>query len=119
MLLRESGRKSDLDFDLNVVMGAQGAVGVENEKELLLVAEAVFLEDRAELSRVRELAEPVLGAQGLVDAIGVAAAFNGITRIANATGLPLDNSTTENTVELRKATGIDDYSEQHKMALFE
>ena len=74
--------------------------------------------DRSELSKVRQQVEPILGAQGLADAIGVAAAFNGITRIANATGLPLDHATSINTIEMRQMTGIDDYCEQHKVILF-
>ena len=119
MLLRESGKKSDQVLDLNVVTRDEGRVGVENEMQLLMVAEAVCRGDAAELSQVRERVQPVLGAQGLADAIGVASAFDGITKIANATGLPLDNSTIEKTIQMREAAGINDYSEQHKVALFD
>ncbi len=119
MLLRESGKRADRILDLNVVTGAKGEVGVKHESELLAVSEAVFKGDRQELARIRDLVEPVIGAQALADAIGVASAFNGITKIANATGLPLDDTTVGKTVEMRKETGIDDYTEQHKVALFE
>jgi len=119
MLLRESGKKSDQVLDLSVITGAEGNVGIQHEAELLLVTGAVYEGDRSALAKVRQQVEPILGAQGLADAIGVASAFNGITRIANATGLPLDQSTFDHTIKMRQETGIDDYSEQHKVVLFE
>ena len=55
-----------------------------------------------------------MGAQETTDALVVAAAFNGITRVADATGIPLDETTATTTVELRASTGIDsfDYTEK-------
>lgn len=55
----------------------------------------------------------------LVDAIAVASGFNGITKIANATGLPLDKGTEKSTVEMRAETGIDDFAEAAKAAQFD
>ena len=40
------------------------------------------------------------------DALVVAAAFNGFTRVADATGVPLDPHTAEKTVEMRKQADI-------------
>jgi len=60
----------------------------------------------------------VLELKKLVDAIGIASGFNGITNMANATGIPLDARTEEVTVSLRQQTGIDDYSENHKSSIF-
>jgi hypothetical protein len=119
MLLRESGKKSNQQLNLNVVTGAEGEAGVEHERELLAVAEAVVGSDPSVLADMREQVLPVLGAQGLADAITVAAGFNGITKIANATGLPLDLPTVHKTEAMRRETGIDDYSETHKAALFD
>lgn len=99
--------------------GGEGEVGVEHEKELLLVSEAVYLGDPLALARMREAVQPVLGTQGLVDAVTIAAGFNGITKIANATGLPLDRATADRTEEMRSETGIDDYSETSKAAMFD
>ncbi|MBT3563927.1 MAG: hypothetical protein HN493_08300, partial [Gammaproteobacteria bacterium] len=39
---------------------------------------------------------------------------NGITKVANGTGLPLDKSTADITGEMRTETGIDEYSEAFK-----
>ena len=71
MLLRESGRKANQTFNLTVVTGAEGLVGVEHEAELLDVAKAVFEGDQAALKIMRQRTEPVLGPQGMVDAIAV------------------------------------------------
>jgi hypothetical protein len=120
MLLRESSKKADQSLSFNAVTDvAAGDVGVENEASLAAIAEAVCKGDRLQLSKVRQKAQLILGAQGLVDAIGIAAAFNGITKIANGTGLPLDQSNTDTTRQLRAETGIDGYSEQAKALMFD
>ena len=118
MLLRESSKKENLDLNLVAVTADGGEVGLQNENELFAVAEAVFDGDEDQMGQVRSEVEAVLGPQALVDAIGVAAAFNGITKIANATGLPLDSTTNDRTVEIRQLTGIDNYSEQSKVQQF-
>ena len=88
MLLRESARKTDQSLNLNAVTNtAAGDVGVENEDALVAIAEAVCQGHRSQLSAVREAAKAILGEQGVIDAIGIAAAFNGITKIANGTGV--------------------------------
>ena len=119
MLLRESSILSNQSLNLGVATGAAGEVGIDHEKELLLVAEAVYLGDPIALTGMREAVQPVLGIQGLVDAITIAAGFNGITKIANATGLPLDRATVDRTQEMRSETGIDDYSEASKSSMFD
>jgi len=119
MLLRESGKRANQALNLPVVTGAQGLLGLDHEAELMAVAEAVYEGDPTALSTMRQATVVALGSQGLVDAISVAAAFNGITKIANATGLPLDATTVTKTGELRKETGIDSYSENHKASLFD
>ena len=48
-----------------------------------------------------------MGADQCVDALVVAAAFNGITRVADATGIPLDHNTDDATAAMREATGIE------------
>ncbi len=50
-----------------------------------------------------------MGEQAVVDALVVASAFNGITRVADATGIPLDDSTRGATVQLRQEAGIDEF----------
>ena len=118
MLLRRSGEISEEAYNLSGVMG-DDEVGVEDEDLLVAIAEAVFSGDPVDLAHVRAEALPRIGAEKLVDAIGIASGFNGITKVANATGIPLDARTEEVTGDMRQKTGIDDYSENHKSSVYD
>ncbi len=64
MVLRASGEKDGEDFDLNSVVGSgDGDTGVLHGKLLLSFAEAA----------------------------GTAASFNSVVRVADATGIPIDD----------------------------
>ena len=117
MLLRRSGEISEESYNLSGVMG-DAEVGVEDEDLLVSIAEAVFAGDPVDLARMRAEAIGSIGAEKFVDAIGIASGFNGITKVANATGIPLDTRTEEVTASLRQQIGIDDYSESHKTNLY-
>ena len=60
-----------------------------------------------------------MGIQPMVDALTVAAAFNGITRVADSTGIPLDENTLETTGEMREQTGIDRFNYDEKSAQYD
>lgn len=117
MLLRRSGEISEESYNLSGVI-ADVDVGVEDEDLLVAIAEAVFAGDPLELAQIRAEALSRIGAEKLIDAIGIASGFNGITKVANATGIPLDARTEEVTGDMRQQTGIDDYSENHKASLY-
>ena len=53
-----------------------------------------------------------VGAAALVDSVAVAALFNGIDRIADATGAPLEQTKADATVELRSEIGINAFGDQ-------
>lgn len=114
MLLRESGEQQKLNLELDSITSEAVNLGVENETVLLKIAESVYQSDADGMTRCRDEAIAILGVNATVDAIGVAAAFNGITKIANATGLPLDDATALRTQALLKETGIDRFSESSK-----
>ena len=119
MLLRRSGEKSNQKYNLNAIVdNTSDDVGVAHETFLLNVADAVFRGDEEKLAQVRLQGCQLLGEQALVDAIAVACGFNGITKIANATGLPLDADTHTATSEMREKTKIDNYSDAHKAQRF-
>lgn len=68
------------------------------------------------LAELRNQAAQQMGEQQMVDALTVAAAFNGITKVADATGIPLDDSTAQRTAQMRQTTGINDYDYAVKSA---
>ncbi len=119
MLLGLSGENSNQEFNLDVITKAgDSEIGVPDESILLRIAEAVCAGEERELTRVREEGLNILGPQALVDAIAVASGFNGITKVANGTGLPLDETTENMTVELRRRTNINDYTDAHKSEVY-
>lgn len=106
MLLRESGRHTNNDFNLNHVTAAEGDAGVAHGALLRELTEATISGDWLHLGEIRAEAELKMGKQQVVDALTVAAAFNGITRVADATGIPLDDNTAQVTDSMRAETGI-------------
>jgi hypothetical protein len=57
---------------------------------LLAFADAVLGRDAGALTRAREAVRLAVGSTGLSDAAAVIGGFDGITRIADATGIPLE-----------------------------
>jgi hypothetical protein len=90
---------------------AAANTGVENGTILIALADAVVADDKAALETTRRQISDAMGEAALVDAAGVAAYFNGIDRIADATGTPVDPASAEATTEMRAALGIDKFYE--------
>ena len=118
MLLRVSGERDDTDYDLGAVTRDSGDTGVLHSDWLRKLTEATIAGEWQALEDLRRDAAAVLGAQQTTDVLTVAAAFNGITRVADATGIPLDDNTADTTAELRASTGIDDFAYAAKSARY-
>jgi hypothetical protein len=90
--LRESGRSAGETFDLGAVTeGVEGAGGVRHGELLSELTSAVVSRNRAALDALRPAAVEALGGDGFVRAVGVAAGFDGINRVADIIGIPLDD----------------------------
>ena len=87
--------------------GASGG-GVAAGEALARYAEA-FYEDPGAFAAARERLHGEIGGEALVDAAGVLAIFNAVVRIADATGIPLEEQKAEMSADFRGALGIDDY----------
>ena len=70
--------------------------------ELLRFIEAVATGDRETLNAARIAVVEALGAEVMVDAAAVAAVFQMMNRVANATGTPLDDGIVDLTASVRK-----------------
>ena len=64
-------------------------------------------DDDEELAEARGAVVGALGEEALVDSCAVAATFNAIDRVADATGIPIDEKRIAVTADLRDRLGID------------
>ena len=109
MLLRGSGEHTGDDYDLAAIVeeGAAGG-GVAAGAALARYADA-FCEGGDGRAAARERLLGEVGGEALVDAAGVAAIFNAVVRIADATGIPLEEQKARISADFRGALGIDGY----------
>jgi hypothetical protein len=114
MLLRASGEREQGDYNVLSVTDDKIDPGVPNGTVIRQITERTISCDWLGLAEYREQANDLIGAQQVVDVCVVAAAFNGITRVADCTGIPLDDNTSASTEQLREQTGIQafDYHEK-------
>lgn len=111
MVLRASGQKDGEEFDLNSVIGdGDGEVGVAHGTLLLAFSNAVVGDDDAELDRLRQELVDVLGEEALVDAAGTVASFNAVVRVADATGIPIDEFKADPAREILEDLGLEDFA---------
>ena len=71
-------------------MGAAGDSGVPAGHHLIAFADAVVIAGNGDLAKAREALCDELGPDGLVDAAAVVASFNAVVRIADASGIPIE-----------------------------
>ena len=110
-MLRASSQDSEKTYDLRLLLGAgEGDGGVANGRLLVEFAEAVLGEDRERLHAVRGRLLATLGAEALVDASGVVGLFNAIDRVAEATGIPLEEEKARISAAYRSELGLDEFS---------
>lgn len=74
-------------------------------------AEAVLGTDTARLAAIQSEIRRRLGDAALVDAAGIAATFNAIDRVADSTGIPLEDTKAESTADFRADLGINSFAE--------
>lgn len=89
------------------------------EEPLRELTDAAIHGEWETLAELRDTATKQLSAQQVTDALVVASAFNGITRVADATGIPLDPHTAETTIEMREQTGIQRFDYTEKSARYD
>ena len=80
--------------------------GVPDGALLLAFTEAVLGTDDRTLDDTRAALLAELGGAALVDAAGTVASYNSIVKVADATGIPLDDETADETADLRADLGI-------------
>jgi hypothetical protein len=114
MLLRASGQREAQNYELGAVNGSGRESGVPHGDHLVQITELTIRGEWDELAIALAAASAKMGRQQAVDALVVAAAFNGITRVADCTGIPLDEDTAATTEDLRASVGLNDFTYQAK-----
>ncbi len=110
VFLRERSKHAGEDYDIDSVLGTiEDDGGVAHGRLLVEFAEAVLGDDDKKLAEVRGRMATELGSEALVDSAGVAALFNAIDRVADATGTPLEDVKVEKSVDFRETLGINDF----------
>lgn len=87
-------------------MRGAGEVGVAGAAELIAFADAAVRRDPEACARGRVAVSGALGEAAMIDAAAVIGGFDGITRIADATGIPLEPAKAEQTADFRAALDI-------------
>ena len=83
------------------------AIGVDHAAELIAFADAAVARDAAAVRQARERVIARLGEAAMIDAAAVIGAFDGITRVADATGIPIEPQKADMTADFRTALQLD------------
>ena len=82
-------------------------IGVEAAAELLAFAEAAV---RGEpLDELRQELATVVGPDGVAQAAATVAAFSGLVRVADGTGIPIDDGLASASAGIRDELGLNDF----------
>ncbi len=112
MMLSLSMQSKGEQVDLSGAV--QGAEAVDNRvphgKILARFAEAVVSGSDSELAQARDAVIAAVGGNAFVDAACVIGNFERMVRVADATGIPLDSSAVDATIELRHELGLNAYA---------
>ena len=90
--------------------------GVAHDAELLAFTDAVMRGDDAEVARTRDALEAVLGKAGVVDTAAVMSMFNVVDRVADATGIPIDEPTRDMRYGVGAELGMQDLTPEARGA---
>lgn len=90
--------------------------GIAHAPALLAFAEATVQGGEAELAKARQVLLDAVGSDGLVDAAAVVGNFERMTRIADATGIPLDAPVNALGEDLQDRLGLKDFGSARNTA---
>ena len=110
-MLRESSKAKGENYDLTLLTGAAGDGNIPHGALLVAFAEAVLGSDDAGLSTIRSEVRARMGDAALVDAAAIVATFNAIDRVADSTGIPIEDGKAAATADFRAALGINALAE--------
>jgi hypothetical protein len=108
-LLRASGQHAGEAFAVETVLQG-GETGVPHAAALIEYGEAVLGDDAARRARARRAVYEALGPAGLADAAAIVASFNAVVKLADGTGIPLEEAKAAATADLRAQLGLERFN---------
>lgn len=112
MLLSLSSQLNGDEVNLHAItQGQEVDSGVPASNELVSFAENVLRGQGEELNQARNELIAILGPQAMVDAAAVVANFSRMVRIADGTGIPLDDRMAEYSSDMRADLGLNSLSQ--------
>ena len=110
-MLRASSKAKNENFDLSLIVGKPGDGNIPHGALLVAFAEAALGADDARLTDAQSKIRAALGDAALVDAAAIVATFNAIDRVADATGIQIEDAKAQSTADVRAALGINAFAE--------
>lgn len=108
MRLRVSGTDTGDEYELDAVMGGRAETsGLPHAALLNAFVEAICAHDATASAKARNALVTAAGLRAMIDAAAVIAAFNAYPRMADATGIPLEEGKAQVTAELRAELGLE------------
>ena len=118
-MLSLSMKVKERAVDLQLINGelceAGGSVKFGNE--LMKFSEAIASRDATAVQASREHLTEIAGADVVIDAAAVAANFQRMVRIADSTGIPLDESNVAFTADIRSQLDLGRFQSAHNSGL--
>jgi hypothetical protein len=111
-LLRASSKAKGESFDLSLIVGKPGDGNIAHGALLVAFAEAVLGIDDERLADTQSRIRAAMGDAALVDAAAIVATFNAIDRVADATGIQIEDARAQATADIRAALGINAFAER-------
>lgn len=109
MMLRESGKKLNLNINIEALIRPGLDIGVPGGDLLLAFADAVIGPDRAALDQARDALAAGLGPAAVPAAASIAANFTKNDRIANGLGIPVEPMMLKGADDIREKLGLNDF----------
>lgn len=111
-MLRASAQTTGTDVNLNGVIGDVDSadIGIEHGELLIALAEGLAGRDYDTLADTRSKLEAAADGATVVDAVGVAANFQRMVRIADAIGIPVDDRSLQPSEDLRAALHLNEFA---------
>jgi hypothetical protein len=111
-LLRASSKAKGESVDLSLIVGKPGDGNIPHGALLVAFSEAVLGVDDERLADTQSRIRAAMGDAALVDAAAIVATFNAIDRVADATGIQIEDARAQATADIRAALGINAFAER-------